>query len=55
MQTQQRRPQQPVPASKKNAEVTSKSQPVRTVPATLDDKALRQVGGGITAAPHGSW
>jgi hypothetical protein len=56
MKTKQSRPQQPVATSKKVAEVSSKQQPARSVPATLDEKALRAVGGGTSnSAPHGVW
>jgi hypothetical protein len=56
MPLQQRRPQKPAQASKQNVQATTKSLPARTPPATLDDKALRQVaGGGSTSLPHGLW
>lgn len=56
MKTKQSRTQQPAATPKKVAEVSAKQPPARSAPATLDEKALRAVGGGTsTTAPHGVW
>ena len=54
MQTQKRPTQQPAPAAKKTTSVTGSRAAVRSAPAVLDERALRQVS-GAGDGPYKTW
>ena len=49
---QQRQKAAPTP-SKPQAKVNAK--PAKAAPVVLDEKALRQIAGGVTHGPNGGW
>lgn len=42
----------PTPSQNRQPE---KAETVKTVPVVLDEKALRQIAGGLTQAPNTNW
>jgi hypothetical protein len=50
---QQRTDSKPVPTKAQQSPTKSRPQPAG--PTTIDEKALRQVAGGILRIPNGGW
>ena len=46
--------QKAIPTPSKTSQ-PAKSKTVRTAPVVLDEKALRQVAGGVLQGPNGGW